>query len=149
MQMQRRMLAGIVLSIGLLAVFMVNAPANPASAALPPRPGTPVAQEPDPSEPRGAWITVRVWNATSQSVVVQWRDGEGAWHDVGSWRGEFDRVVDKVGIKTWWLEERLFGAPGFRWSVFDKASGKVVGESAVFAMPEGHNQTVTVDVTVP
>ncbi len=124
-----------------------------APSSLPPRP-TPIptrAPGPAESKPRGGWIELRVQaiNRPNISSVVQWQDGQGEWHDVDSWRGEFDEVVYSVGTKTWWLEEWLFGAGPFRWVVYDQTSGQVLARSAPFTMPREHRQTVSVDTVLP
>ncbi len=142
----------VAIAVGASATAISAAPPN-----LPPRP-TVIALPtlaPGPrsadSKPRGAWIELRAQaiNRPIISSVVQWQDGLGEWHDVDSWRGEFDEVVDRVGKKTWWLEEWLFGAGPFRWVVYDRTSGQVLAQTAPFNMPREHRQTLRVDALLP
>ena len=137
----------ILVSVGL--GYMLYLPVSPALADLPPRPTTlPATPEPNAAtKPGGGWIQVRVSNATTQSVIVQWQDTLGAWNDVSGWRGQFDTIENSVGIKTWWVDQSLFGAPNFRWMVLD-ANGKALVPSPVFALPTEKNQSVLVQVSL-
>ncbi len=130
------------------SLFEVSA----APSALPPRPTPMPTEAPGPSQvkPRGGWIELRVQAIDHANLesVVQWQDSQGEWHDVDSWRGEFDAVAEGVGIKTWWLEGLLFGAGPFRWVVYDEMSGNVLGRSASFTMPREHRETVSADLVL-
>ncbi|MFP4394888.1 MAG: hypothetical protein ACLFTI_06450 [Anaerolineales bacterium] len=63
--------------------------------------------------------------------VVQWQDGEDAWHDVEGWQGP---LVD--GEIAWWLSAPLFGAGPFRWVIMRSPDGPVVGISQPFWLPD-------------
>lgn len=88
-------------------------------------------------------------------TVVQWQDEDGVWHDVEGWRGGFHRFdVDAdgsaVGITTWWLAEKDFGAGPFRWIVYrdaDRAQRLVTGES--FTLPMRANARLVVPLALP
>jgi hypothetical protein len=144
---------------GLVAMALLIAISGSASRVLaappnlPPRPTPEPTSVPGPpeSKPRGGWIELRAREVNRSSIgsVVQWQDSLGEWHDVDSWRGEFDEVVYGVGTKTWWLDEWLFGAGPFRWVVYDQTSGQVLARTAPFTMPREHRQTVSVDAVSP
>lgn len=144
---------GITLSFGIfgsVALFLALALLSPPAAAspldLPPRPTVPPPVEPTRVPAlRGGWIRIQVKNPDALTEIVQWQDGIGAWHDVESWRGQFDQTENGVSSKTWWVGEPLFGAGPFRWAVYG-ATGQVLGESRPFTMPRENKQTVTVTI---
>jgi hypothetical protein len=144
---------GILLVLAGLVAFGASA-LHAAPPALPPRPTIePIAEPtaaPLPPGPKlvGGWIQVRVANGSGQWTVVQWQDSAGNWNNVEGWRGAFDTVVNGVGTKTWWIEQPLFGAPNFRWVVYEPGSGEVLGQSQPFSMPQENRQTVTVEISI-
>lgn len=129
------------------AIFVLTL--NAASAAppsLPPRPvPNPTPTEmPAESKPIGAWIQFRGPAPVTQDVwaVVQWQDSLDNWNDIESWRGQYDSATDGVGLKTWWVDQTLFGASMFRWTIYDKKTGQVIGSTAAFSLPSSKNQTM-------
>jgi len=136
--------AALLMSVGMLLI-----PMSSAQADLPPRPSTntPVAGTGGTNPPGGGWIQLRASNATTQTVMVQWQDSRGVWIDIPAWRGQFDVIENGVGVKTWWVDPAQFGAPNFRWVVFD-AKGQLLTPSPVFTLPTEKNQTVVVQVSL-
>lgn len=132
-----------IAALGFLVVLTLTA-AVP-TQDLPPRPPTPT---PESSPLRGAFITLRAWNAPLDAwTVVQWQDALGDWHDVEGWRGRLD---DKIGAeKTWWVAPRDFETGPFRWLVYAEPGGELLGASDAFDLPERTGQVVTVDLVLP
>ena len=76
-------------------------------------------------------LRISVPDALGLWTMVQWQDGEDAWHDVEGWQGP---LVD--GEIAWWLSAPLFGAGPFRWVITQSPGGPVVGVSQSFWLPE-------------
>ena len=72
-------------------------------------------------------------------IAVQWGDGLGNWETVQGWQGLADSVDSTTGqlIQTWTVEPDNYGQGPFRWAVFDKQGGTLVGYSASFTLPSG------------
>jgi hypothetical protein len=143
-----------VVVASLTGAGLMRLPTSTARAALPPRPATPTPvpqtvreETAADTKPVGAWIQISVSNVTTQSVIVQWQDTQGEWHDVTSWGGQFDTLENGMGIKTWWVDQSLFGTPNFRWIVLD-AKGQMLTPSQVFTLPTEKNQTLAIQVSL-
>jgi len=113
--------------------------APPAPAA----PATPI--------PRGALIKLRVHpnavpvNWTELWTVVEWQDGDGGWNPIEDWQGMVDTVEDGLGLKSWWVApEDILSGP-YRWVVYDRNGGELLGVSDPFNTPDFW-QEVVVDV---
>lgn len=124
------------------ALLVAMALVTPASASLPPRPTA--------APPRivGGWIELRAQNGKAQWTLVQWQDSAGNWVNVEAWRGAFDAVTNGVGVKTWWVDQALFGATPYRWVVYDPTNNQVVAASAPFNLPIENKQTVSTALTL-
>jgi hypothetical protein len=123
----------------LLTLVVVLSLAQPAHAALPPRPEPGAA----PS-PRGA-IELRLQCMETESLgsiqtLVQWQDGLGGWHDVEDWRETLDELYTDGGRKRWYMSAEHFGTGPFRWVVYDETG--MLGTSESFNMPAGSGQVV-------
>ena len=146
-----------------LALAMRVAP----SYALPPRRTAtptvrPTALSTDaPSPPKmerraGAWIRLEATFSTTWPwtevpwqalwTMVEWRDAQGDWHSVEGWQGQFDALrttpaesgeFGVIGVKTWWLEDDLYGTGPFRWVIYRSPKALYrVGVSRSFWLPE-------------
>lgn len=148
--MKRRFL-GIGLLLGLIAVAFV-AQVNAAPLTLPPRPeleptpGTSPGEEPPERLPRGAWIELQARSVTQPGTwcVVQWQDESGNWRSVESWRGQFDQIVDGIGVKMWWVGMPEWGKGPFRWTIY--VGNQELGTSATFYLPKELNQKMVIPV---
>ena len=136
----------VICAFALAGLVLTLSPTVAAPPTLPPRPvadptPTDVAA---PARAVGAWIQVQGPVSVSQDVwvVVQWQDSLGNWNDVDSWRGQYDSISNNVGVKTWWVDQTLFGATMFRWTAYDKKSGQVVSSTSPFSLPNVKNQTL-------
>jgi hypothetical protein len=120
---------------------------------LPPRPvfETPVPETGSgPTRPVGGWIQLQAQGGAdlSQWVDVQWQDSLGVWHTVDSWHGQFDQVMNGMGVKTWWVDRYTFGPTPFRWIVYDSSGKNVLITSASFNLPTQNQQTVVVSISL-
>lgn len=140
-----KLLASAFAIVAVSLIFTLALTAAVPAQDLPPRPPTPT---PERSPLRGAFITLRAWNASPDAwTVVQWQDALGDWHDVEGWRGRLD---DKGGAeKTWWVAPRDFETGPFRWLVYAEPDGELLGASDAFYLPERTGQVVTVDLVLP
>lgn len=149
-----KLLATAFAIVAVSLIFTLTLTAAVPASDLPPRPPTPTPiPTPTPDSAgdapiRGAFITLRAWNASPDAwTVVQWQDALGDWHDVEGWRGRLD---DKVGVeKTWWVAPRDFETGPFRWLVYAEPGGELLGASDAFYLPERTGQVVTVDLLLP
>jgi hypothetical protein len=88
-------------------------------------------------------------------TAVEWQDGEGNWHTVEGWQGNFDHALPEgdrhFGLKTWWVAPRDLGTGPFRWVVYAEGGGAYLARSEAFALPAtlGGQRTVDVTMTVP
>ena len=73
--------------------------------------------------------------------VVQWKDAQGAWHDVEGWRGAVAN-----GRIEWAVEEKDFGTGPFRWLVYDSEGDYVLEASEVFQLPDRSGGRVVVSL---
>jgi hypothetical protein len=82
-----------------------------------------------------------------QWTVVQWQDGQGEWHDVTGWQGNFDEFIgEAVGAKTWAVvEDDQFGTRPFRWQILQRVGGKALKTSDPFKLPTAEGDIVFVD----
>jgi hypothetical protein len=158
---QGRLVAGVVAGSGLLALALLLAVAQPTLADLPPRPTSPAAPtaQPKPGLAGGALaLYVRFdpawpWESAPWQglwTVVQWQDGQGAWHDVAGWQGTLDgvEVADGAvtGHKTWWVGQGDLGKGPFRWIVYAGKAGSALATSAPFDLPGFNGGEVAVEV---
>ena len=126
--------------------------------AYPPRPGEPTAT-PAHAEVTGAMIELRarfdpgwVWAEIpweEMDTLVQWQDGWGGWHDVESWRGALDEVRGREGRKSWWVSDADLGTGPFRWVLYRRRGGEVLGTGQAFDMPPGRGQVVRSVLQIP
>ena len=154
-----------VLTAGLLALSLFTFPG--ALAELPPRPDVPgcpedPTPEPDADESLPAGILLRAtfpadWPWThvhwqTPLTVVQWQDGEGAWHDVEGWRAPLALIVSGpadtlIGWRPWGVDPKDFGSGPFRWVVYaDSSKEDVLATSSAFDLPRGSEETRVIDV---
>ncbi len=148
-------LVGVLLWIGMLPSLSLAAPSalpirpTPFSAtatptSLPPTP-TPFEYKRAVSESAGAFIKVRVQPAwPGLWTAVQWWDASETWHTIEGWQG----TLDDDGTKTWWLPGTLFGHGPFRWLVYDKLGGDIIGTSEPFYLPHATNRVITVQIVL-
>jgi hypothetical protein len=110
-------------------------------ADLPPREETPTPNH----LPAGAYIDLTVTGASIDAwTIVQWQDGNGAWHNIEGWRAA---LVDDY--QQWWLGRNSYGTGPFRWCVLDAPMGSIVASSDAFYMPARSGEWTHVTVTVP
>lgn len=114
---------------------------------LPERPiPNPTIEEDAPPQPERhpcAHIQLRVKDADPLGLwtMVQWQDGEDAWHDVAGWQGPLE-----AGQKAWWLSAELFGAGPFRWVIYQSPDGPVAGVSQSFWLPDQDGGEVLIEM---
>jgi hypothetical protein len=77
---------------------------------------------------------------------IQWQDDVGNWHDVEGWQGTLDKSASGGGQKTWWVPDSLFKHGAFRWVIYDKQGGEVLGISQAFNTPKFSDVWVMVEV---
>jgi|GEM_PF-841066 len=116
---------------------------------LPPRHLTPTRQPSEGDEnddkPVGAHIELRASAAPRGAwSVVQWQDELGDWHDVEGWQGELDTMDQKV----WWVAQHDWGRGPFRWTLYSKPGGSLLGTSKPFRLPIAAYEIVTVEVSL-
>ena len=157
MNASRRSLRILWMALPVIAALILLAlPATIGAAGvadLPPRqptatPAPTVAPTSAPTAPdkgiAGAHIDLTAPDAPPWAwAVVQWQDGNGAWHDVDGWRA---RLSD--GYQEWWLDRNSYGAGPFRWCVLDSAMGPVLGASEPFYMPARSGEWVHVTLSI-
>ena len=70
-------------------------------------------------------------------IAVQWGDGLGNWETVTGWEGAADRTDATTGrlFKQWVVQPANYGQGPFRWAVFDRQGGTLLGFSASFNLP--------------
>ena len=112
--------------------------------ALPPRPSAPTpAPKKAPvsvDHPRTARIELTVTEAQAGAwSVVQWRDGDGNWQDVDSWRAP---VSDKPTV--WWVTEKHFGHGPFRWVIYLPNEKSTLLTSEMFYLPSAAGEAVAI-----
>lgn len=133
----------IGLSVVLLGLICLAAPAQAGSTALPPRP-TPVPTAVTVSAIKGGLIRVRVDTAlTALWTSVEWQDAAGNWHLVEGWQG----MLEADHTKTWWVAEADWGKGPFRWVVRDRREGQSLGVSSAFKLPVNDRQVVEIKLT--
>lgn len=110
-----------------------------------PAPDSPPDSDDDDGEPPGAYIElqtqppqINLWS------MVQWQDSDGNWHNVDGWQGR----LNGNGSRRWWVSPRDFGKGPFRWRVVRGPNEPVVGESAVFNLPDEGMEVMIINVTV-
>jgi hypothetical protein len=86
-------------------------------------------------------------------TIVQWQDGQGAWHNVEGWQGTLDSVVVKedggvIGYKTWWVAEDDLGKGPFRWVIYNGRGGAALATSKSFYLPGALGEIVNIHVTL-
>lgn len=116
--------------------------------ALPPRTTPPAVEktkkDKDKDKPLGAYIELQASTLAGGGwAVVQWQDSTGNWHDVEGWRGSLP------GNTRWWVAAKDFGAGPFRWVVTQGPGGPMMSQSAPFNLPDGANETVWVQLSLP
>ena len=75
-------------------------------------------------------------------TVVEWQDGEDGWHAVEDWQGMVDEVQDELGHKSWWVApEDILSGP-YRWVVYDRNGGELLGVSDPFNTPDFWREVV-------
>jgi hypothetical protein len=157
----RRRLTRVVVAVGAsLALALLLSPAQPAQAALPPRP---TVGSPAGPAPAGGAIVLCArfpeawpWDEVHWQdlwTVVQWQDPHtGIWHDVGGWQGTPDGVEVEdgtvIGQKTWWVAEEDFGSGPFRWVVYRGQGGTRLATSEPFDLPGFNREVVQVEVSL-
>jgi hypothetical protein len=110
-------------------------------ADLPPREETPTPNH----LPAGAHIDLAVTGAPIDAwTIVQWQDGNGAWHNVEGWRAAL--VGD---YQEWWLGRNDYGTGPFRWCVLATPMGSIVASSDPFYLPARSGEWTHVTLTVP
>lgn len=128
------LLAGVGAMALLLLGTLLPGNATAVSAALPslpPRP-TPETEIVGDAGETGGFIEVVIPDAPDGAwTVVEWQDGEGAWHEVTGWR----EGLDDVDSKRWWVAPDVFGTGPYRWMIYDGPNGVLLAESATFDMP--------------
>jgi len=141
-------LFGLMCAVTLLAGLWTSTPTATA-APPPPRPTltpTPYAM---PSRSAGSYIELRVpADNIALWTVVQWRDLQGNWHDVETWRGILDEINNHKGDKLWWVYPRDYGKGPFRWVIYDRPDGQVLAASRSFNLPAAANLHEIVEVTL-
>lgn len=162
----RKMVLGALLIAslaGALGLALLPTLVQAAPETLPPRPPTPTptqATSQTPSRaPTGALIILETtfdndWPSRGLAwqdlwTMVQWQDGNGAWHDVEGWQGTLDEVEGSLGWKTWWLAPDIFGRGPFRWVVYEQQDGPVMVISESFHLPDQKGGSRTVEVALP
>ncbi len=136
-----------LMSLGVLAagvLWSTNVPTSAAHDELPPRP-KPI-QDDEPNDGQSAWIQLwptpvlpKLW------TVVQWVDGQGAWHDVEGWRGYLNHPT----YISWRVLQSEFGKGPFRWVTYDKADGTVLAISETFHLPTNNGEIRKINVPLP
>jgi len=140
-----------LLWLGLVALLLIGSSMlfwqnQPALSAPPPLPTMTPTPGPVPPVSLGA-IALRVKPTDVKLwTVVQWQDGEGAWHTVEGWRAELDLVAKSEGWKWWFFGSELFGRGPFRWLVYTPGGEKLLATSDSFMMPDSDGQTTVVHV---
>lgn len=64
-------------------------------------------------------------------TIVQWRDSYGVWNNVEGWRTQATSDVVR-----WSVHEKDFNHGPFRWVAYDYYSGKEIGVSSAFVLPD-------------
>jgi hypothetical protein len=142
----------ILLGVAMLPSLSLAAPEalpirpTPFSATATPSPTpTPVEYKRSAPESTGAFIRLAVqppmpglWTA------LQWQDAPGAWYLIEGWQGPLERD----GTRSWWVPGTLFGYGPFRWVIYDKPGGEVIGVSAPFYLPRIANRVIQVNAAL-
>jgi hypothetical protein len=139
--------------LGVLFVLPLQVQADGAAVQLTPRPTlVPLPTEPPvptatpifvaPTSIEGAYIELHITQEAWS--VVQWQDGQGAWHHVEGWQG----LADEQGAVRWWVGPAQFGLGPFRWVIYDKPGGTLLAVSQSFDLPQVARQRVVVEVTL-
>jgi hypothetical protein len=81
-------------------------------------------------------------------VTVQWLDGAtGKWNNVDGWTAVFDE--SNFGWIKYGVDHANDGQGPFRWVLFDKQDGVVLGMSDPFFLAVGNDLTVWSSITLP
>ena len=138
----------ILITFCLAAALVLSAVSSQAAAAQEPpsRPDIPQhpSPRPSPSSSGGsdddATGRIVLYTQPDAWTVVQWRDGDGRWHDVEGWRGQASG-----GTIAWKVEEKDFGTGPFHWIAFQPETEKIIGASYPFYLP-GAGETIRLEI---
>ena len=113
-----------------LVAGLTLAQLQPTWAVLPPRPqvgqAAPLAQLQEP----GGYIQLSVAANVNVYTEVEWRGLADDWYVVEGWRG--DTQADHL---TWFVGEADFRKGPFRWRIYERPSGRLLGTSQPFMLP--------------
>ncbi len=80
-------------------------------------------------------------------VTVQWQNpASGGWYSIDSWTGPFDESA--YGFIANGVDSANFGQGPFRWVLYDKKGGNVLGMSDPFYFPTGNGNWVWSSITL-
>ena len=117
---------------------------------MPPRPEAPAAPEPK-VKVAAIELVVSGVNSAELFAQVQWLAGDGTWVTTDGWRGtlEFEPSGDSgvIGMQHWAVGRSLYGQTEFRWQVFDREGGTLIGTSEMFDMPTRDREVVKVGIS--
>lgn len=86
-------------------------------------------------------------------LAVQWQDSSGVWHNVDAWTGPLYRLTYGAewaanGYVTNWVDPADFDTGPFRWVLYDREGGQVIGLSDSFTFPSNATDWVWSTITV-
>jgi hypothetical protein len=147
----RKTVLQAVVGLIALAAILIGHPAI-TQADLPPRPTPDLPERPEwpvnptPSGPSsddtGGHIELTIQaNDEEFWTEVEWVDHAGGWHLVEGWRTQTLRHAVK-----WFVRESDFRKGPFRWQIYERPGGRLLGSSDRFFLPAQRNEVVRVHV---
>ena len=139
--------------VGLMGLVLLLAlvPMMVGAAELPPRPDPESTSPPAGRDSKASKIVLHVEVAADETrapstfwSVVQWKDVQGGWHDVGGWQGTLETGYGR----SWGVLPKDFGKGPFRWVVYAGPEGDLLGASEDFWLPHYGGQTVNVEISL-
>lgn len=131
----KTMIQAIVASTVTMALIFSQRPA--VYAGLPPRPTLDQPAAAVPTDP-GGYIVLTGF-AAPVYTEVEWRGLTDDWYVVEGWRTE--TATDQV---KWFVRESDFRKGPFRWRVYDRNGGRLLGTSQPFMLPAFRGDLVEV-----